>query len=138
MKSKRQRLLGFRAPSPMTGIRPLEFLERRPTTLAISRLIKSNEAALTRADRIERSTRMDPPFVLLLLGLLCMAAMPLMMLFGGNRHWMDWYADRSASTFGDRPVTAREILDRRYARGEITKERYHAMIVDLDARAVTE
>jgi uncharacterized membrane protein len=79
---------------------------------------------------------MDPFLVLLLLGVICMAAMAPMMLFGGHRHWMGWYSDRSA--FEERPETARAILDRRYASGEITKESYEAMIVELDARAVTE
>ena len=80
---------------------------------------------------------MDPLLILLLMGLICMVGMAPMMLFGGHRHWMGWYSDRTSSTFDNRPETAREILDRRYTSGEITKESYQAMLVDLDARAVT-
>ena len=81
---------------------------------------------------------MDPLLVLLLLGVICMAAMVPMMLFGGHRHWMGWYSDLASSRVDDRPETAREILDRRYASGDITKESYQAMVVDLEARAVTQ
>ena len=80
---------------------------------------------------------MDPFLVLLLLGVICMAAMATMMLFGDHRHWMGWYPDRR-SRFDDRPESARHILDRRYARGEITKDSYQAMLVDLETRAVGE
>lgn len=80
---------------------------------------------------------MDPFLVLLLLGVICMAAMAPMMLFGGHRHWAAWSSDH-ASRFDDRPETARQILDRRYASGEITKDTYQAMLVDLESRAVAE
>lgn len=80
---------------------------------------------------------MDPFLVLLLLGVICMAAMAPMMLFGGHRHWTGWSTDH-ASRFDDRPESARQILDRRYASGEITKDRYQAMLVELESRAVAE
>lgn len=80
---------------------------------------------------------MDPFLVLLLLGGICMAAMAPMMLFGGHHHWTGWSLDH-ASRFDDRSETARQILDRRYASGEITKESYQAMLVDLESRAVAE
>jgi uncharacterized membrane protein len=79
---------------------------------------------------------MDPLIVLLLLGMLCMVAMPLMMLFGGRRHWMDRFADRTSSMLERGPETAREILDRRYASGEITNVGYQAMLDDLEPPVV--
>ena len=80
---------------------------------------------------------MDPFLVLLLLGVICMAARAPMMLFGGHRHWMGWDSDHR-SRLGDRPESARHILDRRYASGEITKDSYQAMLVDLETRAGAE
>ena len=80
---------------------------------------------------------MDPFLVLLLLGVICMAAMAPMMLFGGHRHWMGWDPDHR-SRFSDRPESARHILDRRYASGEITKDSYQAMLVDLEPRTGAE
>ncbi len=76
---------------------------------------------------------MDPLLVLLLLMLVCMGAMAPIMLFGRHRHWMGDYSDRPSSL--DPPEAARQILDRRYATGEITKERYEAIGADLDRRS---
>lgn len=80
---------------------------------------------------------MGPILVLLLLGVICMAAMAPMMLLGGLRHWMGWYSDHT-SRLEDPSETARQILDCRYAGGEITKDSYQAMLVDLEPRAVAE
>ena len=75
--------------------------------------------------------------VFVVLGLICMAAMVPMMWFGGRRwssgfhshHWFD----------PDDADDARAILDRRYANGELTPERYQAMQADLrQGRAETQ
>lgn len=80
---------------------------------------------------------MDPLLALFLLGLICMVSMVPMMFFGGHRHWMAWHSDRP-TPFDGHEATAREILDRRYANGEITNERYQAMLTDLGTRAAAE
>ena len=58
-----------------------------------------------------------------------------MMLFGGHRRWMGWYSDHT-SRFDLPPETER--LDRRHASGEIRKDSYRAMLVDLEPRAGAE
>ncbi|HJW21456.1 MAG TPA: SHOCT domain-containing protein [Candidatus Limnocylindrales bacterium] len=72
---------------------------------------------------------MDWLLVFLVMGLICMAAMVPMMWFGGSR-WSRGFHSRDWSHFGD-PEDARAILDRRYASGELTPERYQAMRAEL-------
>jgi uncharacterized membrane protein len=72
---------------------------------------------------------MDWLFFFVVLGLICMAAMVPMMWFGGSRwapgfHSHDWAHPNDAED-------ARAILDRRYASGELTPERYQEMRADL-------
>lgn len=57
--------------------------------------------------------------------LFCFAVL-LVFLFG----WGDWPMGRGTRD-RDREETAREILDRRYARGEISREEYQQMKKDL-------
>jgi putative membrane protein len=59
--------------------------------------------------------------------LLCLVFMAIMM-FG--RGCMPWHVGRRVRG-GDGAATARDILDRRYASGEIGKEQYDAMRRDL-------
>jgi uncharacterized membrane protein len=49
---------------------------------------------------------------------------------------MDRFADRTSSMLERGPETAREILDRRYASGEITNVGYQAMLDDLEPPVV--
>ena len=76
---------------------------------------------------------MDWVLLLVLLCILCMAAMVPMMLFGDRQYGRMpfWDVDRQAA---DRQETAHEILDRRYANGELTPERYQQMRLELDER----
>lgn len=69
---------------------------------------------------------------LLLLCLVCMVPITVMMLRGvGGRWWP--FSGRGASAGDSESPTARQILDRRKAGGEITDERYQAMRADLEA-----
>ncbi len=77
---------------------------------------------------------MDWILFLALMCLLCMGGMAVMMLAGGG-HGM-WWGHVHDSHLPDAPLdTARDILDRRYANGEITEERYRAMLLDVDGAA---
>lgn len=69
---------------------------------------------------------------LLLLCLMCMVPMALMMLRGGGGRWMPFWGCGPSSPESESP-TPRQILDRRYATGEITDERYQAMRAELEA-----
>ncbi len=75
---------------------------------------------------------MDWILFLALMCLLCMGGMAVMMLAGGG-HGMWWGHghDSHLSHRDDRIETPDEVLDRRYANGEITEERYRAMRADL-------
>ncbi len=71
---------------------------------------------------------MDWLLVFVVLGFLCMAMMVPMMWFGGRR----WSSGFHHHWFDPNGVDdARAILDRRYANGELTPERYQAMRADL-------
>ena len=72
---------------------------------------------------------MDWLLVFVVLGLICMAAMVPMMWFGGGR-WSHGSHAHHWSHLGD-AEDARGILDRRYASGELTPERYQAMRAEL-------
>ena len=41
-------------------------------------------------------------------------------------------SDRKTSAFTDQDLSAREMLDRRYARGEITRDQYEVIKQDID------
>ena len=69
---------------------------------------------------------------LLLLCLACMVPMALIMIRGRGARWMPFWG-RETSASGTEPLTPRQILDRRYASGELTDERYQAMRNDLEA-----
>ncbi len=79
---------------------------------------------------------MDWILFLALMCLFCMGGMAVMMLAGGG-HGMWWghRYDSHLSGRDDRIDSAREVLDRRYANGELTEERYRAMRVDVDTEA---
>lgn len=82
---------------------------------------------------------MEPLVVLAVLWLLCMAVMaPMMLLWRGR--WMPgrFMYGRFGSEEPPPPETARQILDRRYASGEITEERYQAMRAELDGPATPD
>lgn len=57
-------------------------------------------------------------------GLIALAVWLVSTLFGRN--------GRQATPSGDHELSAREVLDRRYARGEITREQYELMKQDLE------
>jgi putative membrane protein len=62
--------------------------------------------------------------VLFWVGLIALAVWLVGSLFGRN--------GRQVTSSGDHELNAREILDRRYARGEITREQYELMKQDLE------
>ncbi len=79
---------------------------------------------------------MDWVLFLALMCLLCMGGMAVMMFAGGGRGmWWGHVHDHHLSGRDDGIETAREVLDRRYANGEITEERYRAMRLDVDNAA---
>ena len=45
------------------------------------------------------------------------------------------FRESKSSRLNNRPLTAREILDQRYVRGEITREQYELMRKDIMERA---
>jgi putative membrane protein len=62
--------------------------------------------------------------ILFWVGLIALAVWLVGTLFGRN--------GRRATFSGDHELSAREILDRRYARGELTREQYELMKQDLE------
>jgi putative membrane protein len=62
--------------------------------------------------------------ILFWVGLIALAVWLVGTLFGRN--------GRQAKSSGDHELSAREILDRRYARGELTREQYELMKQDLE------
>jgi uncharacterized membrane protein len=69
---------------------------------------------------------------LLLLCLVCMVPMTLMMFRGLGARWLPFWGSGTSAGHSE-PPTPRQILDRGYASGEITDERYQAMRNDLEA-----
>ncbi|MEJ2559975.1 MAG: SHOCT domain-containing protein [Anaerolineae bacterium] len=62
--------------------------------------------------------------ILFWVGLIALAVWLVGTLFG--------HSDRRATSSGDHELSAPEILDRRYARGELTREQYELMKQDLE------
>lgn len=62
--------------------------------------------------------------ILFWVGLIALAVWLVGSLFGRN--------SRQIPSSGERELNARQILDRRYARGEITREQYELMKQDLE------
>lgn len=65
-------------------------------------------------------------FLLLVAGLVSLIVMAVR---GGRRHGMGWYPP----PMGPSGAGAKEILQMRYAKGEITKEQYKEMLADLES-----
>jgi putative membrane protein len=62
--------------------------------------------------------------------LMCIGMMVMLMRPHGGHH-SHWFADGSSAANGLRE-TPRQVLDRRYASGEINEERYRQMRANLD------
>ncbi len=74
---------------------------------------------------------MDWLAVLIALWVLCMLMMVPMAIFARRAGWMG-FMGHTHHAHGWDHETPREILDRRYANGELTNETYRSMLDDLD------
>ena len=75
-------------------------------------------------------------FWLFFLVMLLMCVVGMVLMPHGGHHSHRWFSAYGPGPYGSDvpPETPRQILDRRYANGEVEKERYQEMRAELDAQ----